>query len=112
MVDLRKLRISNFPWSQLALAILAIVLIYSALNQPAGPVTEAVGIIESWRLVESDSAPPRVIATVLLKDGARVQANVVRGVVALQGYVAHVRILRRLLSGGQTYEIYRTVPPN
>ena len=101
----------KIPWLLFAVfAFFAVAIPYSALNQPGGPVTEAVGIIESSGSVPSDVGPPGVIATVRLKDGTLVQANVLPGVVTQQNHVAHVRILHRVLSGAQAYEVYRTEP--
>jgi len=92
------------------IAFFAIAIPYSLINQPGGPMTETVGIIESSGSVPSDVVPPSAIATVRLKDGTLIQANVVSGSVALRGQVAHVRILRRVLSGAKAYEVYRTEP--
>ena len=92
------------------IAFFAIAIPYSLINQPGGPMTETVGVIESSGTVPSDIGPPGVIATVRLKDGTLIQANVVSGGVALKGQVAHVHILRRVLSGAKAYEVYSTEP--
>ena len=112
MTELNTPGARNLPWLLFAIfAFFAVAIPYSALNQPGGPVTEAVGIIESSGSEPSDVGPPGVVATVRLTDGTLVQADVVSGVVAPKSHVAHVRIFQRVLSGAQAYEVYRTEPP-
>ena len=112
MAAVNTLREHKIPWLLVTvLAFFAVAIPYSALNQPGGPVTEAVGIIETVGGVPSNVGPPGMIATVRLNDGTLVQANVLPGVGAQQNQIAHVRTFRRVFSGAQAYEVYRTEPP-
>ena len=54
------------------LALFAIALPYSALNQPSGPIGEVVGTIETSGAVGKGS----VISSVRLQDGTLVQARI------------------------------------
>jgi hypothetical protein len=112
MAEVNILHKRKMSWLLVAvLVFFAVAILYSALNQPGGPVTEVVGIIETVGGVPSDVGPPGMIATVRLNDGSLIQANVLPGVSAQQSQVAYVHILRRVLSGAQSYEVYRTELP-
>ena len=95
------------PWLLIAVvAFFAVAIPYSLVNQPGGPMTEVVGVIESSGSVPSKVSPPRYLATVRLKDGSLIQASVVVGCVALRGQVAHVRVMHRVVSGAEVYEVF------
>ncbi|MDP2247305.1 MAG: hypothetical protein Q8J65_04175, partial [Nitrosomonadales bacterium] len=86
----------------------AVAIPYSALNQPSGPVSEVVGVIETFGMVGKNSS---VIASVRLNDNSLVQAVVPSGVMPLKGHVALVRVYQRTFSKTKTYEIYSAFPP-
>ncbi len=102
-----KLKISWLVSAVSALLLIAVFL-YFSFNLPSGAVTETVGIIESVGGIPKKYGPTKIIVTVRLNDGAIIQAHVLSGVIAQKKQIAHVRVLRRLLSGTKVYEVYRT----
>jgi len=88
--------------------VLIAVFLYFSFNLPSGAVTETVGIIESVGGIPKKYGPTKIIASVRLNDGSIIQAHVLPGAIAQKERVAHIRILRRFLSGTKVYEVYRT----
>ena len=85
-------------------AIILAIGIFSSLNQPGGPITETTGTIQASGFAPNDG-PPTQLAAVQLQDGSVIQATVSSSVLIIPGQLARLRVYRRTLSGGQTYEV-------
>jgi hypothetical protein len=90
-------------------AFFAIAIPYSALNQPSGPIGEAVGTIETLGAAGKNNS---IITSVRLQDGRLVQARMTKDTTPRRGQIAYMRTYHRLISKDITYEIYRTSNPN
>jgi hypothetical protein len=94
---------------QIARYGMAMVVIASAIwfsiDQPGEPIRETTGIIQSALPLANNTQPTTQVATVRLSDGSSVQANVILAARVSPGQVAKMRVYRKVLSGGQTYEI-------
>jgi hypothetical protein len=93
----------------IVITFFAFAIPYSTLNQPTGPVAEAVGIIEAFGTVGKGSS---IIASVRLKDGTLIQAEATSKSMPLIGRIAHMRVYHRFISRAKVYQIYRTDTPN
>jgi hypothetical protein len=94
----------------IAIGVILLGLSLNFLNRPGGPVEETTGIVQSYGFLPRDTGPPHQVATVRLKDGMVVQAEVHAGVLVQANQVARLRVLRRVVSGAPSYQLVAMEP--
>lgn len=93
---------------RITLAIIGVVVglaLLFSLNQPGGPTSEVIGVVQTSGFIPGETNPPAQLVTVRLAEGAIVQAEVPRNIHVSPGQTARLRVYRRVITGTAAYEV-------